>query len=191
MNPLRPHPIYRPARRRVSFLSVSSLPVHLVLGMLLSVLASPGALRGQEVAKACGPKWAKKAATLDAEQLNWMLARVAVKVTRDLDGDGELDTITLSNTPSFRSCDVRATWDQRETQLDIEYTTGKKQRFHWIRNQRIERLKLYREIGRILIVGVDANGAPNNKWVDYGQTVPALLAPMPEQPGLLVAGTAP
>ena len=174
----------------------TSKACHILLGARLllawlvvgaAVMAAPATVRANQVYKACGKKWVRQAAKLEAEKVTWMMQARAAQMTRDLDGDGRADTLVMTNTPSFRSCDVKQRWDDKETTLRIEYATGKTQIFHWISPQLVEEMSLYAMQGRILVTGSDAAGTTVSRWVDYrgasrepsparGATGPAALA---------------
>lgn len=126
--------------------------------------------RANKVYKACGNKWAKLVAKLPQEKVAWMMEHRSAELRRDVDGDGREDRITLQSGPSFRSCDVRGSWDQKETSVRIELTGGKTRLYHWINGQLVETVKIYPTLGKMLVTGHDARGEPVSKWVEIGRT---------------------
>ncbi len=120
-----------------------------------------------QVYKDCGQKWLKQAKKLQPEELAWMLEKRTAEVVKDLDGDGTDDTVTMTNTPSFRNCEVRSSWSRKETTIRIEYGNGKIGIFYWIDGQLTETVKLYPALGRLLLSGSDAGGRAISRWVEY------------------------
>lgn len=123
-----------------------------------------------QVYKNCGQKWIKQAKKLQPEELAWMLEQRTAEVVKDLDGDGVDDTVTMTNTPSFRNCEVRSSWSRKETTIRIEYGNGKVGVFYWIDGQLTETVKLYPALGRLLLSGSDADGRAISRWVEYRST---------------------
>ena len=163
----------------------------------LGLLATVTGADANQVYKACGKKWARQAAKLTPEQLAWLMEQRAARLDRDLDGDGLDDQITMTSTPSFRHCDVKSNWNQKETMVRIDYGNGKSQIFHWIGAQLVERMSLHPAIGKILVAGVDARGSGVSKWVAYRQgetpepidyVAHKLPEPVVEDEGLTIAG---
>ncbi len=70
---------------------------------LLALLAVAGVLAAStpsganQVFKACGKKWLRQVEKLPPEQLAWLLETRFTEITKDLDGDGAVDTLTLTN----------------------------------------------------------------------------------------------
>ena len=143
----------------------------LAAGIVLALAANNAG--ANQVYKACGKKWAKKAAKLPQEKLAWMLAKSSAEAVRDLDRDGRDDRILMTSTPSFRTCDVAKDWDQKETTVRIELGNGKVKLYHWINGLMVNGLKLHPTTGRMLVTGTDAQGQATSKWVDYGPVQPA------------------
>ncbi len=157
------------------------------LAVLLSVVAAltfAARSEANQVYKHCGQKWLKQAKKLQPEELAWMLEKRTAQVVKDLDGDGANDTVTMTNTPSFRNCEVRSSWSRKETTIRIEYGNGKVGVFYWIDGQLTETVKLYPALGRLLLSGSDAGGRAISRWVEYRSGE----APTPES---MIAGTAP
>lgn len=159
---------------RVASAAVRSLPFHSLRAALIllfitgtAVLLLPARSDANQVYKACGKKWAKEAAKLEPDQLSWMSEQRSGKFTGDLDDDGTPDTVAMTNNTCFRSCKVRTHWDQKETTVRIDYGNGKSRVFFWINNLLVEDVKLYPALGRILIVGMDPQGNPFSKWLQY------------------------
>ncbi len=166
----------------------------LVAGAALMV--APSALWANQVYKACGKKWVRQVSKLDAEKRAWMMEGRNAQVTADLDGDGRPDSIVMTNTPSFRDCDVKRHWDRRETTVRIEYGNGKKQVFFWISGQLVEEMSLFRDNGRILMVGFDAQGQQHSRWVEYAtqpraRTAVATAVLQPDEGVMSLAGLSP
>ncbi len=171
----------RPATSRLPFPVRPKVLV--AVGVVAGALAMASVAGANQVYKACGKKWARKAAKLETEQLAWMMKRSSAEILRDVDGDGREDRIVMTSTPSFRTCEVREDWDRKENTIRIEYAGGRVRLFHWINTQLVETMTHYPQIGRILVAGVDAEGHAVSKWVDYGEDAgapqPALLAAAP------------
>ncbi len=145
----------------------------------ISFLAPPGTADANQVYNACGKKWFKKAQGLPQEQLDWTLKGRTATLTKDLDGDGGIDTLTVQSTATFRDCDLEKTWNKKETTVRIDYADGKSKVFYWIDGGLVQSLKSYRGLSRILVVGVDARGKTTNRWVETGRasaTAPAILS---------------
>ncbi len=145
-----------------------------IAGLVLLTASSAWA---NKVYKPCGKKWVKAASKLPQEQLQWMMQERSVEIVRDVDGDGREDRIVLSSGPSFRTCDVREDWHLKETSVRVELATGKTRLFHWINGQLVEGVKLYPQLGKMLVTGFDAAGNSFSKWVVLGR--PAEAAPEP------------
>ncbi len=156
------HQSTRPAR--VCNVRGGSLASLLAIAALLLIPAGAGA---NQVFKQCKKDWIKQTKKLSPEQLSWRLKQRSAEVQQDLDGDGTIDTLVLTNWPSYRNCDLKKTWQQKEITLRIEYGHGKTRIIDWIGDQLVDQLKVYAEIGRILVVAVDSRGQPNNRWVQY------------------------
>lgn len=143
----------------------STFAPSLLVAMVL--LLTPAAADANQVFKACGKSWVKQTKKLSPEQLDWRMKQRFAEAQQDLDGDGLLDTLVLTNWPSYRDCDLKKTWHKKEITLRIEYGHGKIRIVDWIDDQLVERMKVYAELGRILIVGVDSAGEAKNRWVQY------------------------
>ena len=160
---------------------------------LVAALAAPQALHADTVAKACGKKWVARAMRLDPQQIAWLLEERNAEMSADLDGDGRPDSLRLASHANFRSCEVKKVWAEKESSLRIEYATGRSKLFHWFGAGLVEQLKIYPELGRILVVGVDERGNQASKWLRYrtpvatpGAEAPAIPAEPPAA-GALVA----
>ena len=165
------------------------LRVVLLFMVLALVVAMPTA-EAQDVSKACGKKWLRAAKKLSQDQLKWMLDKRFAELAVDLDGDGLDDRIELREGPSFRSCDVRATWSKREHQMRVELTAGNAKIIHWIDDLRVERLKVDAVRGRILVSGSSSDGRSLSQWVQLD--LPArpsepLLSPLETPPTRIAA----
>ncbi len=139
-------------------------------------LAPP--LHANQVYKACGQKWLRKARALAPEQRAWLLESRSAEFAVDLDGDGVDDIIKMTSNPSFRDCRIKQNWNLKETTVRIELSTGKTRLFHWINDILAEKMVIRRGTGRILVAGIDARGEQLSKWVDYmkGAPPPDLVA---------------
>lgn len=146
-----------------------------------ALLLSPAADANQ-VFKDCRKSWVKQTQKLSPDQLAWRLQQRFAEMQRDLDGDGLLDTLTLTNWPSYRDCDLKKTWQKKEVTLKIEFGHGKTRIYDWIDDQLVEKMKVYVAKGKILVVAVDSRGKPNNRWVQYRKAEDPL-------PGTLLAET--
>ena len=156
-------------RLRRGKLEPPNSPVRLLVWALAAAaaLALPADALANQVYKACGPKWLRKAGKLTAEQKSWLIEQRAAEHTVDIDGDGAADTIRMTSMPSFRDCEIRKNWNLKETTVRIEFGNGRTQLFYWINGGLAERMKIVPGIGRILVSGVDAEGRQLSKWVDY------------------------
>lgn len=130
-------------------------------------LTAPGNLHANQVFKACGKKWVAKAKKLEAAKLGWMLQKRNAEMNADLDRDGRSDVLTVESNPNFRSCDLKKAWDQKETTVRIELATGKTLVYHWIGTGLVHQLKVFPELERILVAGLDAQGVQVARWVQY------------------------
>lgn len=175
---MKSHPIHAP----LAPCSTSRVLVALVATVGFLVATS---VRANQVYKACGKKWARQAAKLPPDQLAWLMEQRAAELDRDLDGDGLADHLIMTSTPSFRGCDVKGSWQKKETTLRIEYGDGRSQLFHWIGEHLVESLRLHPATGRILVAGVDVEGAKASRWVDYrhgeGPMPETMLAELPDE----------
>ncbi len=154
----------------------SPLLAPLFLGAaLLMVPAEAGA---NQVFKPCKKDWVKQTMKLSPEQLAWRLKERTAEVRQDLDGDGLIDTLVLTNWPSYRNCDLKKTWHKKEVTIRIEYGHGKTRIIDWIGDQLVDQLKVYASIGKILVVAVDSQGQKGNRWVQYRSVEAAPPAPM-------------
>ncbi len=138
-----------------------------------ALLLAPAVAGANQVFKQCRKDWVKQSKKLSPEQLGWRLQEASAELQKDLDGDGLIDTLVLTNWPSYRNCDLKKTWQQKEVTLRIEYGHGKTRIFEWIGDQLVEQLKVYATQGRILVVAVDHQGQQNNRWVRYRDAVEA------------------
>ncbi len=136
----------------------------LLSAALLMVPAGAGA---NQVFKQCKKDWVKQTKKLSPEQLSWRVKQRTAEVRQDLDGDGLIDTLMLTNWPSYRDCDLKKTWHKKEITIRIEYGHGKTRIVDWIGDQLVEQLKVYATSGRILVVAIDSHGQANNRWVQY------------------------
>ncbi len=141
-------------------------------------------LSANQVYKACGPKWLRKAKTLSPQQWEWLVEQRSVEFAVDLDGDGADDTITMTSNPSFRDCQIKQNWNLKETTVRIELTTGKTRLFHWINETLAEKMTIMRGHGRILVSGTDSGGQGFSKWVDYLKGTPPPAHLVAGAPGL-------
>ncbi len=157
------------------------LPIKLLrLAVLLTAaLAAARAADANPVAKACGQKWVAKAMRLEPQQIAWLLEERNATMSSDLDRDGRPDSLTMASHANYRSCDVKKVWAEKETHLRIEYATGKAMVFHWLGTGLVEQLKIYPELGKILVVGLDQQGRPASKWLQYRD---ATTEPRPTPP---------
>ncbi len=149
----------------------------LLLGTAL--LLVPAAAEANQVFKTCRKSWVKQTEKLSPEQLAWRMKQRFAEVRIDLDRDGLIDTLVLTNWPSYRDCNLKKSWHKKEITLRIELGHGKILIIDWIDEQLVERMKVYADMGRILIVGVDSAGAPKNRWVQFREvrdTPPPLFA---------------
>ncbi len=156
----------------------ASLNLLVLLVFCLAALAAPPAAEAQQVTKACGPKWLKKAMKLTPEQRAWMLRRTTAELAWDLDGDGRTDTVKLTSNPNFRDCHVKQVWNEKENTVRIDYADGKAQIIDWIGDQLVEKLVVVEASGRILVGGVSSEGRKLSRWVEYRRApaAPALPA---------------
>ena len=157
----------------------SALKLLSLAAALVAALAAPRALHADTVAKACGKKWVTRVMRLDPQQIAWLLEERNAEMSADLDGDGRLDSLKLASHANFRSCEVKKVWAEKESSLRIEYATGKSMMFHWFGTGLVEQLKIYRELGRILVVGVDERGNQASKWLQYRAPAPTTPAEPP------------
>ncbi len=155
------------------------------LAGVVAVTAAPD-LEANQVYKACGQKWLRKAKKLTPDQWSWLIEKRVAEVAVDVDGDGVDDTITMTSNPSFRDCRIRENWNLKETTVRVELSTGKTRLFHWINDLLAEKMVIMRGTGRILVTGVNAGGASVSKWVDYlkGTPPPGSLVARHDAPGL-------
>ncbi len=165
----------RSRRRPMSFI--------VPLAVAVALLLIPAAADANQVFKVCGKSWLKQTKKLTLEQLEWRMQQRAAEVQQDLDGDGLLDTLVLTNWPSYRDCDLKKTWHKKEVTLRIEYGHGKVKIVDWIDDQLVERMKVYSELGKILVVGIDSTGKAKNRWVQYRKVENPLPAPAVAQAG--------
>ncbi len=144
----------------------------------LIVAAAAPALHANQVYKACGQKWLRKAKSLAPEQRAWLMESRSAEHAVDLDGDGIDDTITMTSNPSFRDCQIKQNWSLKETTIRVELSSGKTRLFYWINDILAERMVVMRGTGRILVAGMNARGENLSKWVDYmkGAPPPNLVA---------------
>lgn len=138
-----------------------------LLFALAGLLAASAPCDANQVYKRCGKKWLRQAKNLTPAQLSWLLEERSAELTRDLDGDGTADTLSMTSTPSYRSCDLKNTWSQKENTIRIDYGNGKRKIFHWIGGQLVSAMKLHPSTGRMLVVGIDAGGQPTSRWLEY------------------------
>ncbi len=147
------------------------------LAGVVALVAAPD-LQANQVYKACGHKWLRKAKSLTVEQQAWLMEARSAEFAVDLDGDGIDDTIKMTSNPSFRDCQIKQNWNLKETTVRVELSNGKTQLFYWINDVLAERMMIMRSTGRILVTGMNADGMNASKWVDYlkGSVPPALVA---------------
>lgn len=163
--------------------------------LLLAVLAAARAAQADPVAKACGQKWVAKAMRLEPQQIAWMLEERNAEMSADLDRDGRPDSLTLASHANFRSCEVKKVWAEKESSLRIDYATGKAMVFHWLGTGLVQQLKIYPELGRILVVGLDEQGRQASKWLQYRPVEPRdaeprdAVAPAPQAETALAEST--
>ena len=80
-------------------------------------------------------------------------------------------TLELLSGPSIRNCDIAKHWTDRETTVRLTYYfldgTSKTELQHYARDNTyfFEVPKLYPEIGRVLLAGVDVDGNPSSRWL--------------------------
>ncbi len=155
------------------------------LAGVVAMVAAPD-LQANQVYKACGQKWLRKAKHLTPEQRSWLMERRSAEFAVDLDGDGADDTITMTSNPSFRDCRIRQSWNLKETTVRVELSTGKTRLFHWINDILAEKMVIIRGTGRIMVTGFNAGGESVSKWVDYlkGTAPPTHLVARRDAPGL-------
>ncbi|MCP3957182.1 MAG: hypothetical protein GY719_04960 [bacterium] len=147
----------------------ANVPRFLAVGVLaaLALVAAPSELYANQVYKACGSKWLRKAKKLEASQKVWLMEKRSAEAAVDLDGDGRDDVIKMTSNPSFRDCDIRRNWNLKETTIRIELATGKTKLFYWINGILVEKMTILKTEGRILVSGVNAEGSSVSKWIDY------------------------
>ncbi len=150
--------------RPSTWLPMKLLPLAIAL---VAALAATRAADANPVAKACGQKWVAKAMRLDPHQIAWLLEERNATLSTDLDRDGRPDSLTLASHANYRSCEVKKVWAEKESSLRIEYATGKAKVFHWLGTGLVEQLKIYPELGKILVVGLDEQGRQASKWLQY------------------------
>ncbi len=155
------------------------------LAGVVAVAAAPD-LQANQVYKACGKKWLRKAKTLSTQQWEWLVERRSAELVADLDGDGVDDKILMTSNPSFRDCQIRHNWDLKETTIRVELSSGKTRLFYWINDILAERMLIMRGTGRILVSGMKAGGEGAGKWIDYSSGLPPTvqLVARSEVPGL-------
>ncbi len=144
--------------------------------------------------KACGKKWAKRAARLGGERLEWMLRR-GHRMYRVATGGRTLMTLELLSTASFRDCNVAEHWSRRETSVRVTYHEpdgSTRVQLHHFANDDVHyagELKLYAAQGRALLLGVTVDGRQSNRWLPL-ERLPALVAASRSEPAALVASAA-
>ncbi len=157
------HELTRPARGR----RPRGRPILVALLACAALLIVPAAAGANQVFKPCKKDWVKQTKKLSPEQLSWRLEERSAEVKQDLDGDGLIDTLILTNWPSYRNCDLKKNWHKKEVTIRIEYGHGKTRVIDWIGDQLVDRLKVYAAQGKILVVAVDSQGRASNRWVQY------------------------
>ncbi len=161
-----------PDLRRLRLLAVIALASAALLAPSPLLPQDPDPeFRLHQTFKACGKKWAKKAARLSQEQLAWMLQRDHRLVEVSLEGVKVL-TLEILSGPSLRDCDVVNRWDRRETSIRATYyladgssrtTLANFSDDHVFFN---EQPAILAAAGRALLKGVTADGTAVARWLD-------------------------
>lgn len=135
--------------------------------VLVALFFGAGLVSATQVSKACGAKWVKQAKKLEPAQIDWLSREHSASLSVDLDGDENPESVDFTSTPSFRDCNVKRSWQEKETTVSIRYADGRSRVFHWISDQLVHRLVFFPTSGRVLVVGTGFGDVVNNKWVRY------------------------
>ncbi len=120
--------------------------------------------------RACGKKWVKKTRQLSAEQLAWVFQKHHGLYELTIEGR-VLMTLELLSGPSIRHCDIAKHWTDRETTVRLTFHfldgSSKTELRHYARDDVyfFQVPKLYPQIGRVLLTGIDVDGNRSSRWI--------------------------
>ncbi len=145
--------------------------------------------------KACGPKWAKRAAKLEPEKLEWMLRREH-RLYRLAAAGRTLMTLELLSTASFRDCKLAEQWAVRETTVRVTYYfddgATRTRLVHFADDDVFfdGQPRFYVGLGKALLRGVRQDGTAVSRWLEL-DLLPALIDGLRERQPTLVAALVP
>ncbi len=137
----------------------------------------PTIFRLHHTSRACGKKWARKAAQLSQQQLGWMLGRHHRVYRYKADGRPVI-TLEVLSTPSFRDCQVAESWSRRETTVlaTLHLADGStRTRMHFYGEDDVffNRVPaVFPTLGKVLLKGETADGRISNRWLNLDSMAP-------------------